>query len=76
MNNELLDFESDHDGTNDQTKPLNWADITALLNLSIRIIPKKHNINVADSNNFRGIARNSVFCKLFDNAVLEKFHAN
>ena len=36
-------------------------------------IPKKHNINVADSNNFRGIALSSVFCKLFDNVVLDKF---
>jgi len=43
---------------------------------SIIPIPKKHNINVADSNNFRGIAVSSVFCKLFDNVVLEKFHAN
>ena len=42
---------------------------------SIIPIPKKHNINVADSNNFRGIALSSVFCKLFDNVVLEKFHA-
>jgi len=43
---------------------------------SIIPIPKKHNINVTDSNNFRGIALSSVFCKLFDNVVLEKFHAN
>jgi len=27
-------------------------------------IPKKRNINVADSNNFRAIALSSVFCKL------------
>ena len=36
-------------------------------------IPKKQNINVADSNNFRGIALSSVFCKLFDNVILDKF---
>jgi len=37
-------------------------------------IPKKHNINVADSNNFRGIALSSIFCKVFDNVILDKFH--
>jgi hypothetical protein len=36
-------------------------------------IPKKQNINVADSNNFRDIALSSVFCKLFDNVILDKF---
>jgi len=46
---------------------------------SIIPIPKKHNINVADSNNCRGIALgliSFVFCKLFDNVIPEKFHAN
>jgi endonuclease/exonuclease/phosphatase family metal-dependent hydrolase len=36
-------------------------------------IPKKHNINASDSNNFRGIALSSIFCKVFDNVVLEKY---
>jgi len=36
-------------------------------------IPKKHNVNTADSNNFRGIALSSVFCKLFDHIILDKF---
>jgi len=39
-------------------------------------IPKKHNTLVADSNNFRGIALSSVFCKLFDNIILDKFQNN
>ena len=39
-------------------------------------IPKKQNINLADSNNFRGIALSSVFCKLFDNVILDKFADN
>jgi len=34
-------------------------------------IPKKH--HTTDSNNFRGIALSSVFCKLFDNIILDKF---
>jgi hypothetical protein len=29
-------------------------------------IPKKHNINVVNSNNFHGITLSSVFCKLFE----------
>jgi hypothetical protein len=33
-------------------------------------IPTKHNIYVADSNNFRGSALSSVFCKLFNKVVL------
>lgn len=37
-------------------------------------IPKKQNINAADSNNFRGIALSSVFCKLLDNIILDKFY--
>jgi len=39
-------------------------------------IPKKHKINFADCNNFRGIDLSSVFCKLFDNVVLKNCHAN
>jgi hypothetical protein len=35
-------------------------------------IQKKH--HTTDSNNFRGIALSSVSCKLFDNAILYKFH--
>jgi hypothetical protein len=31
----------------------------------IPILPKKHYINVVDSNNFTGIALSSIFCKLF-----------
>lgn len=34
-------------------------------------IPKKH--HTTDSNNFRGIALSSVFCKLFDNIILDVF---
>ena len=37
-------------------------------------IPKNHHINGSDSDNFRGIALSSVFCKLFDNIVLARFH--
>jgi hypothetical protein len=37
-------------------------------------IPKKRNANAADSNNFRGISLSSVFCKVFDNIILEKFY--
>lgn len=37
-------------------------------------IPKKHNINAMDSNNFRGIALSSVFCKVLDNVILHKFY--
>ena len=36
-------------------------------------IPKKQNINSALSDNFRGIALSSVFCKVFDNLILMKF---
>jgi hypothetical protein len=32
-------------------------------------IPKKRNINAADSNNFRDISLSSVFCKVFDNII-------
>jgi hypothetical protein len=37
-------------------------------------IPKKQNSNSIDSNNFRGIALSSIFCKLIDNIILEKFY--
>lgn len=37
-------------------------------------ISKMHNFSAANSNDFRGIALSSVLCKLFDNAILEKFH--
>jgi hypothetical protein len=33
---------------------------------------KKH--HTTDSNNFRGTALSSVFCKVFDNVILDKFH--
>ena len=36
-------------------------------------IPKNHNSNTTDSNNFRGIALSSIFCKVLDNIVLTKF---
>jgi len=37
-------------------------------------IPKKRNGNMADSENFRGIALSSVFGKIFDNVILHKYH--
>ena len=37
-------------------------------------IPKSNNSNSIDSTNFRGIALSSVFCKLLDNIILEKYH--
>jgi len=37
-------------------------------------IPKKHGLSATDSNNFRGIALSSVFCKLFDNVIMDKFY--
>jgi hypothetical protein len=37
-------------------------------------IPKNDHINGSDSKNFRGIALSSVFCKLFDNIILARFH--
>jgi len=36
-------------------------------------IPKKRNGNMADSENFRGIALSSVFGKIFDNVILQKY---
>lgn len=36
--------------------------------------PRNTTINAADSINFRGIALSSVYCKLFDNIILEKFN--
>ena len=39
-------------------------------------IPKKRNGNMADSENFRGIALSSVFGKTFDNVILHKYHDN
>jgi len=37
-------------------------------------IPKSHNSNSIDSTNFRGIALSSIYCKLLDNIILDKFH--
>jgi len=37
-------------------------------------IPKSFNSNSIDSANFRGITLSSIFCKLLDNIILEKFH--
>ena len=37
-------------------------------------IPKGCNVNVTDSANFRGIALSSIFVKLFDHIVLQKYH--
>jgi len=37
-------------------------------------IPKSHNTNTSDSANFRGIALRSVFGKVFDNIILERYH--
>ena len=37
-------------------------------------IPKGCNVNVTDSANFRGIALSSIFVKIFDHVVLQKYH--
>jgi hypothetical protein len=37
-------------------------------------IPKKSNANCSDSENYRGIALSSIFCKIFDNIVIDRFH--
>ena len=39
-------------------------------------IPKDHNVNMSDSENYRGIALNSIFSKLFDNFVLHRYGIN
>ena len=44
------------------------------LNSSIRPIPKGHNLSTGDSSNYRGIAIGSIFCKIFDNIILCKYH--
>ena len=36
-------------------------------------IPKKSNADTSSSDNFRGIALSSVFCKILDNVILHKF---
>ena len=36
-------------------------------------IPKGHNTNKTDSANFRGIALSSIFGKIFDNIILQRF---
>ena len=39
-------------------------------------IPKGHNVNMSDSENYRGIALGSIFGKLFDNIVLHRYGSN
>ena len=39
-------------------------------------IPKGHNVNMSDSENYRGIALGSIFSKLFDNIVLHRYGNN
>jgi len=36
--------------------------------------PKSNNSKSIDSTNFRGIALSSIYSKLLDNTILEKFH--
>jgi len=36
-------------------------------------IPKSLNSNSIDTTNFLGIALSSIYCKLLDNVILEKF---
>ena len=43
------------------------------LRSAIRPVPKGHNLSLADSSNYRGIAIGSIFCKLFDNVVICKY---
>ena len=42
---------------------------------SVIPVPKKRGCNASTSENFRGIALSSVFGKIFDNIVLEKFQS-
>jgi len=37
-------------------------------------IPKVHNVNKSDSANFRGIALSSIFGKILDNIILDRYH--
>jgi len=37
-------------------------------------IPKGSNINMTDSANYRGIALTSIYVKIFDHAVLQRYH--
>jgi hypothetical protein len=39
-------------------------------------IPKGHNANASDSSNFRGIALSSIFGKILDNIILERYSSN
>jgi len=39
-------------------------------------IPKSNNSNSIDSTNLWCIALSSIYCKLLDNIILEKFHDN
>jgi hypothetical protein len=45
-----------------------------LLYCTIVPIPKGHNSNLSDSANYRGIALSSIFGKLFDNIILERYY--
>jgi len=42
-------------------------------NTHIIPIPKGHNVNMSDSTNFRGITLSSLFCKIFDNIILDQY---
>jgi len=39
-------------------------------------IPKGHNVNMSDTENYRGSALGSIFSKLFDNIVLHRYGSN
>jgi hypothetical protein len=45
----------------------------SFLSSTILPIPKNKNINAADSSNYRGIALSSVYGKIFDNIVINKY---
>ena len=46
-----------------------------IMNLSTAVpIPKGKNVCLSDSSNYRGIAISSIFGKLFDIVVLDRFH--
>ena len=38
-------------------------------------IPKVRNVNTSDSANFRGIALSSIYGKLLDNIILDRYHS-
>ena len=46
----------------------------SLLKNTIVSIPKGRNVNLSDSANFRGIALSSVYGKILDNIILERYH--